>query len=329
VLVSYLKKDLGIKIFSLILAIILWAHVKYTSSPQSVLASEARFNVALALESVGEKYVVLDAPSEVTLHVEGAPQVLSQIKPGNFKAYINLDEKKAGHYNVPVKVIVPPDVKVTKIEPQDIQVKLDPIVKQLFTVKIKPQGSVAPGFILGQLTSQPESVTVSGAQSLISKVKEVRATCDIDKADMDIIQRVSLDIVDENEKTLQNLKAEPATIRTSIKVRPEVKNATIPINAVIIGQPEKGFTVSKITITPSSALVRYRYTLESPPVSIKTQEISIEGANGSIKKEIGLVTPSDVSLVEPNAVKLQITLKEQKPESGERKLESVKRKVKR
>jgi YbbR domain-containing protein len=305
---NFLKKELGLKILCVILASTLWAYVKYSSTPEFAMTSEAKIDVPLVFENISENLTPLDAPGEVTLVIRGNSQTLSQVKPANFSAYINLKDRKAGVYNLPVKVTAPPDVKITKTEPAIVHFSLNPLSKQIFTVNIKPDGTTSPGFVLSSITSQPESVTVSGPKKLLDEVREVRAVCDIDGADMDIVQRVKLDIVDINEKIVDDLRIEPRFVRTSIRIRPEVINRTIPISPDITGNPAAGYELGKITLTPPSAVVRYHNEMESPPTLLKTEALKIEGAREKIIKDIGLVVPSDVSLVEPKLVKVEVEI---------------------
>jgi YbbR domain-containing protein len=309
---AFLKREPGLKIFCILLAISLWAYVKYSSTPQFAMASEAKINVPIVFENMSENLVALDAPEEVTLVIEGNPQTLSQVKPANFKAYINLKDKKAGIHHVPIKITAPPDVKISRTEPSSAHFSLDPLSRQIFAVKVKPEGTASSGFILSSITAQPESVTVSGARRLLTRVKEVRAVCDIDGADMDLVQRIGLDVIDENEKVVNELRVEPRYVRTSIKIRPEVKNKSIPISPDIIGNPAPGYVIDRIVLTPVSAIVRYHNEMESPPTLLKTEPVSIQGAAGNITKEIGLVVPSEVSLVEPKLVKIQLEISSKK-----------------
>jgi YbbR domain-containing protein len=308
VLLSFLKRDLGLKILCILLAATLWAYVKYTSTPQFAIASEVKVNVPLTFENTSENLIALDAPDEITLVIQGNPQTLSQVKPANFGAHINLKDRKSGVYNLPVKITTPPDVKVLKVEPANIHFSLNPLAKQIFTVNVRPNGTASPGFVLSAITSQPESVTVSGPKKLLDEVKEVRAVCDIDGADMDIVQRVKVDVIDKNDRILDDLRVEPRFVRTSIRIRSEVVNRTIPISPDVTGNPAEGYKMGKITLIPASAVVRYHNEMENPPTLLKTESVSIEGAKDKIIADVGLVVPAEVSLVDLKLVKVQIQI---------------------
>lgn len=305
---DFLKRNLGLKILSLILAFTLWAYVKYTSTPYASMSSETKMPANLVVEGIPENLVVLDAPTLVTLTVRGAPDKLASLKPSHFRAVIDAGDKKAGLYNISVNVSAPPEIKVVRVEPERVTIRLDPFEKRLFSAKIEPQGTIAGGYIMGKFSAQPESVTVSGAQSLLAQVKEVRAVCNVDGADVTQVQRIAVDIVDDQGHIVTGLKAEPGFVRATINVHHEVVNATLPITANLVGNPAKGYVISRVTITPPTATIQYPQSLDAVPKTLKTQEVPIDGANASIAREIGISAPRDVSLMEPQSVRIHVMI---------------------
>lgn len=305
---DFLRKNLGLKIFSLILAITLWSYVKYTSTPQAIMTSEAQFKVPLEVENLAEKLVALEAPPDVTVTARGGPNTLSRVRPGHFRAYINLSNKKAGLYNVPVKVTTPPDVEKIRVEPDTVTIRIDPLEKRLMSVKVKTRGTAASGFILGKMTSEPNSVMVIGAQSKISGVHEVRAVCNIEGANEDLVQRVLVEAVDSNGKVVDHLKLQPEYVRATVQIKNEIANATVPIVPNIEGSPAPGYKIEKITLNPPTATIQYRHEIDTPPTSLKTEKIEISGIKASVAKDIGIVLPREVSLVEPESVGVHVKI---------------------
>ncbi|MCD4782328.1 MAG: hypothetical protein K8T10_00710 [Candidatus Eremiobacteraeota bacterium] len=303
---SFLRRNLGLKIFSIILAIFLWAYVKYTQAPYSV-ASQAKVEVPITLEGKNEKFVALDLPEGVSLTVKGNQDTISSLDTSHFKAYVDLHGKEAGQHHLKIKINTPPgiDVNSVKIVPETVLLKLDPIVKQVVNVKVKPRGAIASGFILDILTSDPESVTVKGAQTIVSKVKEVQAVCDVEGADMDKVQQVEVEAVDEGGKVIDSVTVEPDFVRATIKLKSEVTTSHIQINPSFKGSPAKGYQVKEVTVKPPVASVKYPYDMKTPPKSIKTKPINIEGAKQDIEKEIPIVAPKDV-VVSPEKVIVKI-----------------------
>lgn len=313
---EFLRRNLALKIFSVVMAIVLWSYVKYVQMPQAVQATRSKVRVPLSVEGKAEKLILMDNPDDVEITVKGSTQAIAGIDPHHFKAYLDLKDKKAGQHQLPVKVTTPPGVEIVKVEPDKLVVKLDSAEKRLFTVKVRPQGAIAKGFILGTLSSKPESVTVSGAQSLFSKLKEVQAVCDVEGADMDRIQQSEIEAVDENGQTIKDITVEPLYVRISVNVKSEVTNSIVPINPNIEGNPARGWSIESVSVVPKVASIRYRYDMEIPPLIIKTRPVNIEKLDRKKEFETGLMVPDGVMLVSEEKVKVIVNLTREKKTAG-------------
>ena len=309
---EFLRRNLALKIFSVVMAIFLWSYVKYVQMPQAIQATRSKIRVPLTVEGKTDKLILMDNPDEVEITVKGSTQTIAGIDPHHFKAYLDLKDKKAGQHQLSVKVTTPPGVETVKIEPEKVAIKLDSAEKRLFTVKIRPQGAIAKGFILGPLSSKPESVTVSGAQSRFSKLKEVQAVCDVEGADMDRIQQSEIEAVDENGQIIKDLTVEPLYVRVSVNVKSEVTNSIVPINPNLEGTPAKGYKIESVTVVPKVASIRYRYDMEVPPGFIRTRPVNLDKLNKRTEFETGLLIPDGIILVSEEKVKVIVNLTQEK-----------------
>ncbi len=315
---DFLKRNLGVKIISLILALSIWAYVKYTSTPYASMSSEARLTIPITLEDKPENLVVLDMPQQISLIVKGAPERLAKLNHSHFRAQVNLADRKDGVHSLPVNITSPPEVKIIRTDPSKVNLRLDPLERRLMQVKIETTGSISGGMILGKMSAKPETVLISGAKSIISSVREVQAICDVDGAETDLIQRVSVEPVDETGKVLDELKVEPPKVRVTINVHREAVTATVPVLADITGSPAKGYAIEQVKLTPPTATIQFSYSLQPVPRTIKSQEISIDGATSSINRQVGIIAPHDTTLLDPRNVEVNVIIKKienKKPES--------------
>lgn len=313
---EFLRRNLALKIFSVVLAIVLWSYVKYVQMPQAIQATRSKIRVPLTVEGKTDKLIMMDNPDDIEITVKGSTQAIAGIDPHHFKAYLDLKDKKAGQHQLPVKVTTPPGVEIVKIEPEKVVIKLDSAEKRLFTVKVRPQGAIAKGFIMGTLSSKPESVTVNGAQSLFSKLKEVQAVCDVEGADMDRIQQSEVEAVDENGQLIKDLTVEPLYVRVSVNVKSEVTNSIVPIIPNLEGTPAKGYKIESVTVVPKVASIRYRYDMEIPPALIKTRSVNLDKLSKKNEFETGLLVPDGIILVSEEKVKVIVNLTRDTETSG-------------
>lgn len=286
----------------------LWAYVKYSQTPYASTISEVKMKVPLTVEGKDPKLVALDVPDEVTIQVKSSDN-LNQLTPRHFKAYIDLKDKKAGQYSVKVKVNTLPGVDSVEVSPDVLLVRLDPEEKRVFNVKVKTQGTLAAGFILGVPSAKPESVTVKGAQSVLDKVKDVQAVCDVEGADMDRIQQIQVQAVDEQGAEVSSITLEPQFVRVAIHIKTEVSNAVVPIVPEMEGAPPKGMIFDKIVVKPMVATIRYPYDIQAPPQVLKTTLIKLPEDGKNFESETTLDVPKDIVLVNPEKVKVTVTYK--------------------
>jgi YbbR domain-containing protein len=113
-------KDWGWKLFSLLLAVIIWLTVHSILEPAAAaLAGQNRkstFERPVAIvSSSADMSLYRTAPSLVTVTVSGPSAVIDQLKSGQIRALVELTNSASG--TVSVSVLAPPEVTLIQIEP--------------------------------------------------------------------------------------------------------------------------------------------------------------------------------------------------------------------
>lgn len=110
-----LRKNIWLKILSLIFAVLLWSYVSFVQNPLSeVFAKVDIYNIEL--NNVPKDAIVLNMPDKVTVKIKGPPKAINNIKPDEFKAYVDLSGKQISEDFVNVKINVNPPVSVDIVE---------------------------------------------------------------------------------------------------------------------------------------------------------------------------------------------------------------------
>jgi YbbR domain-containing protein len=188
-----LFENMGLKVASLLLALLLYAHVVTEQERESVVQIPiAASGLADTLTSVGE------LPPRVAVKVRGKWKDLIRLgltrpflsidlaaaKPGAFRTSITADDIS--------KRAIPPDlsrlVSVTEVlDPRSVDLVIEPKATRRLPVRARIVGIPAPGYVLGQDPEvQPESVTVMGPARLVQGI--------------DTLYTVAVDITGEREK---------------------------------------------------------------------------------------------------------------------------------
>src|SRR5271154_1367161 len=129
---DWLTKDIGWKIFSVILALVIWLTVHKIYEEPGAATSRARENTYgdLPVLIVSESADVHDfrvAPSTVSVTVSGSPEAMSTLQANQIRATVDLTVGKSLQRKV--EVSTPPDVTLVSVEPSHVGVIAPPKIK--------------------------------------------------------------------------------------------------------------------------------------------------------------------------------------------------------
>ena len=122
------------KLFSVVLATLIWLAVNATLSNEAMLTR--RLNLAsnqkfahcpiLVMTSTGEHPAVTIEPSDVSVLVRGPAELLSSLKPQDVQVFLHLPDHKNPTGEFPVVVHVPPGIKEVVAFPEQVTVRPAP-----------------------------------------------------------------------------------------------------------------------------------------------------------------------------------------------------------
>lgn len=168
ILRRYVFHDVGLKLFSLLMAVCLWAvvtqdHREERQLPATIELHNMPQNLEISSVSLPEARLWLSGPSRIMDHL-GSNSVhvileLSGAQPGE-RTY-SLDSRD---------VQVPDGVHVKQIAPAQVQLHLD--ARESRTVEVRPRvvGRLASGFSITSVTADPSQITVTGPARRVASV---------------------------------------------------------------------------------------------------------------------------------------------------------------
>lgn len=160
-----------LKLLSLAFALVLWFFV------MGERKLEVGYTVPLELKNVPAGMMVAnEVPSLVDVRLSGPRTLLMNLGPKDVSISVDLVDLKPGltsFKRLEERLNIPSGVKVTRLSPSFIDVKLERIREKPVPVKVVVSGIPAEGFQLGNIQLKPEQVTVEGAESEIKDISEV------------------------------------------------------------------------------------------------------------------------------------------------------------
>lgn len=294
--------DIGVKIPNL--------HVKIQNlEKQQFVVTGNSTGTPLAGYAKGD---VLVQPNMIS--VSGPEEVMKRVKKA--VAAINIE----GAYSEKTEAVIPVlydedgkqlDMTNVTISPQTVTVRAEILETKKVSISVKPQGSVAAGYVYNGVDCSPTSVTVKGTKEELEKFTELvipSAELDISGAQTDIEKVINVsqylpdgvELVDP-ELTTAIVTAKIAALDSKVLTL-DTKNITIlnlPSNFMV------KFEESSVKVTVKGQ----KAALDAFTINDLTAQLDLSGVSkGSIRVDLKLILPTGI---EPDGiVKISATVVE-------------------
>ena len=165
-----LRRHLGLKVMSVVLAALMWAAVAGEQTVERALRIPLEFtNLPAQLEVVGDSLSVVD------VRVRGSSGALNRIAAGELVAVLDLRAAKAGRrlfHLGGTDVHRPFGVEVVQVNPSTVVMTFEVSGTKVVPVVPTVEGNPADGFVVGHVTTQPSTVEVLGPVSVLERLTE-------------------------------------------------------------------------------------------------------------------------------------------------------------
>jgi len=189
-------RHFGLKIWSVVLAVVLWLAV---SGDESV---ERGLRVPLELQQFPQGLELQgDAPALVDVRVRGESSALGRLGAGDIVAVLDLKTARPGRrlfQLTPEQVRVPFGVEVVQISPQNVALAFENSATRQLPVVPAVEGVPAAGFVVGKPVSNPATVDVIGPESAVTRATEaLTEPISVAGADKDLTELVNIGFQDQ------------------------------------------------------------------------------------------------------------------------------------
>ncbi|MGE3178387.1 MAG: YbbR-like domain-containing protein [Vicinamibacterales bacterium] len=161
---------LGLKAASVGLAVALWMAVAGESTVERGL------RVPLELQQFPEGLELQgEPPALVDVRVRGTSGVLARVGPGEIVAVLDLHGARPGRrlfQLTPEQVNVPFGVEVIQVAPASVVLEFERTMTRRLRIVPSVEGEPAPGYIVGEVITEPADVEVIGPESAVEAATE-------------------------------------------------------------------------------------------------------------------------------------------------------------
>lgn len=315
-----LTNNLGLKVIALVFSALLWLFVVNIDDPiNSRVFNDIPYvvkNEEIATND-GKMFKIMDDIDSVRVIVHARRSVLNKIKSKDITAVIDLRERDPVTNIVPIKAVVngyEENLEVTtECTPNNVMVKVEGSTTKSFPISVSTENKQRDGYELGEMTTNPERIQITGAKSTIEDIQRVVAQIDVMGISEDCVKEAKLIIFDGNgnvmdQSAMQNNLGDKG-VSVNVQVLPIKK---VKLNFNVSGTPAEGYRLTGLNSEPAS--VEVYGTKEDlsnlTALDIPGSEINID--NLQSRKEytvdISKYLPEGIELTEETAKNVLVTV---------------------
>ena len=317
-----LTANLGLKVLAFFSAVFMWLVVvniddpvtekTYTGVPVSVINEEV-------VTTTNRTYQIVDDTQEVVVTVSANRSVLNKIRSEDIVAVADMKELSLGT-QIPIEVSIP-GFKYEKVftSPGNLQVKIEDEAKNNFPITPSTIGTVREGYVLGELKSNPEKVTLRGPKSVIDSISRVVAEANVSglSENADIEGRLILYDANNNviDQTLlaNNLGKDGVSVRVTLH---QIKSVPVKLDTSMI-TAASGCRISAVNVEPREVRVtgKEEDLDKLDEIEIPAEDFTISNLSERTERmvDVSPYLPDGVTLVEENASSVVVTILIEQP----------------
>lgn len=292
------KQKLIVQLVCILLSLGLWIYVtnienplksyELNNVPVEILNSDSLKDAGLALSPNQDFYV--------KLKIEGNAQELFSIDKSDFKITVDLSEfvLKKGENKIAVNIKeAPSSVKIKNSSGLTITVNTEEYSTKEVPVKSEINVISKSSYYVATPVFSPETVVVSGPESLVNKVTKVIAEGEESNAVKTIVKNYIMLPVDDNGNEVTGVQLSQKWVEATIEIN---EGKTVPIKINTTGTLPNGLRLKSISSDITEIGITGPGEILSNVSEIGTEVIDLSGIKDSTTVEVALGIPDGISI---------------------------------
>lgn len=290
-----LLNNLGLKLTSIIIAVILWFIVAMVYNPKdSVSFSNIRVSLINTdlLEKGNKVYEILDDSDVVRVTVQAPRNVINQLRASDIVA--TADVSKLTEVNT---IAINYEILNEEIEILDItgnhdvvQLNVEERAKKWINVQCNIIGEVAEGYMVANTTSDQTRIEVIGPKSAVERISYAGLDIDVSGATSNLSANVDIQLYDAEKNVLEvsNIEKNADNMRVEVQV---LATKEVPVELKPSGIPAEGYLATgEVKVEPETVLLAGTVSALSNlnKIVISETELDITDAESDVVKEINI-----------------------------------------
>ncbi|WMJ86129.1 CdaR family protein [Anaerocolumna sp. MB42-C2] len=299
-----LTRNPGLKILSLLMAFLVWVVILNVDDPVTPGSFKNIEVTKINENAIAQKDKVYDVISgdTVDVKVKGKRHIIESLKTSDFQAVADLSKLSIVNA-VPINITIPKYGDSVEILPENytMQVSLEDLETKQFRIDVVTTGDVSEGYYIKEKTASPNIIQVSGAESVINKIKDVVVDVNVGNARESFKKAGVVPKVYDKNGTLMDsgkMKLSYEAVDVSVDL---LKTKTVNLFIDLKGTPYPGYKYGKADYEPKQVVIAGEQS-ELDKVQYIMGEYYIDNQRTDIEDEVNIADfiKNDVILIDEN-----------------------------
>lgn len=310
------------KLIAFAFAVLLFTYVNYENNSVMLTTGQNTFTSASTTELISgvpividldqEAYMISGLPETVDIQINGPVSMVRQaVATQNFDIVASdLESLGVGTHTISLVAEGLPSEVTYTIIPSEATITIEERRTETYGISlIFDESLIADGYSAGTPTMDYDSVTISGAASVIEQIENVNVLVTSESGTNEDIQQTSPVLVSNSQGDILDVETDPSEVTVTIPVEPVV--AELPIDLTLSGvmEPDLEYGIELddgesgvVTVTGNQELLN---SLSSFPVTVDVTDITETST-----EEIELPLPEGLTSVSPESITVTVTVTE-------------------
>ncbi len=319
-MMKHLTNNPGLKLLSLLFSVVLWLVVVNIADPDGTKSFSIPVEIINKdiITEMGKVPSVVGDTDIAMFYISGPRSYVEDMTSDDFNVTADLSQVDLSQEGdtklVPIEITAKKNDRRIEIVRRTVnmQITLEDRLEQKFVISAESTGTPAEGYAIGGVEVTPNLLKISGPASVVSQIKRVGATINVDGVSGDVSDSVIPVLYDEDGSVISpdmlELNQSAVTIRAEIWA-----TKSVPIQCQVDGEPAVGYQFRTVECAPETVMVKGKASLLNriSVINIPGGIIDISGAREDIEDTVDITPYLDalgISLVEPSASQVAVTV---------------------
>ena len=305
-----LTANLGLKILAVLFSVAIWFIVinindpvdkqVFRNIPVEILHEEAVINA-------GKVYEILDGTDVIDVTVWAKRSILDTLGEENIIATADMQE--INFMDTMVRIKLSTNKYSNRLESigsstENMLVSIEDLKREQFVISVAPIGEPAEGYIIGNISTDQNAVSVSGPESIVSQVDRAEVSVNAEGLTQDIRTNVSIRLYDKDNEPVEdvNLKKSLDQVLVTLEI---LETRRVPLGLTFTGEPADGYALTGVVESnPSTVQIAGKgSTIRNiSQIDIPDSVLDVTGCIGNLVETVELkqYLPDNVIIAEPD-----------------------------